>query len=483
MFVPLFKKIVCGFLFICLFGHFDVLASTKLNPLLSDDEILKVIQQRIDREKQGVGLVVGVIDEQGARVISYGRFGQQSQRLVDGASIFELGSVTKLFTSLLLADMANKGELKLTDPVADYLPKHVKMPSRNGKQITFLDLANHTSGLPEWPDNLVSKDPLNPIADYTVQQMYEFLSRFQLTRDIGEKTEYSNVGVGLLGHVLTLIGHKDFDSLVKERITVPLGMYDTGVMMTARMTENLTRPHDLQGNPVKNWDLPAMPGAGALRSSANDMLKFLAANMHPDSSSVGAAVKRMQMPFSEAPETTLAWSVHSKYGTTVMKHSGSTFGYKSMIIFDRSGRRGIVILSNSGDVIDLGHHFINREWRLRQYLPPEEFVLALEQKGFSSAIEIYEHLRKTNQNFYLREDVLNEWAYGLLGSNKNDDAISIFKLGVYLFPKSVNAYDSLAEAYEKVGDLTNAILNYEKCLTLDPISEHAQQRLTLLRKK
>jgi len=122
---------------------------------------------------------------------------------MDGNTIFEVGSVTKVFTSLLLADMAQRGQVALTDPVAkSTCLLGLKMPERNGRQISLEDLATHTSGLPRLPSNLSPKDAANPYADYSIEQLYQFLSGYQLTRDIGPQYEYSNLGGGLLGHVL-----------------------------------------------------------------------------------------------------------------------------------------------------------------------------------------------------------------------------------------------------------------------------------------
>src|SRR5271163_2425041 len=112
--------------------------------------------------------------------------------------------MTKVFTSLALMDMVQKGEVAVTDPVSKYLPARVKVPERNGKKITLQDLSTQSSGLPRMPSNFHPKDDLNPYADYSVEQLYQFLSGYQLKRDIGEKYEYSNLGVGLLGHVLSL---------------------------------------------------------------------------------------------------------------------------------------------------------------------------------------------------------------------------------------------------------------------------------------
>src|SRR5205085_8424519 len=111
-------------------------------------------------------------------------------------TIFEIGSATKVFTSLLLADMVQRGQVALDDPVAKYLPPTVKMPERHGRSITLVDLATHTSGLPRLPTNMTPKNQANPYADYSVEQLYQFLSNYQLTRDVGSQYEYSNLGGG-----------------------------------------------------------------------------------------------------------------------------------------------------------------------------------------------------------------------------------------------------------------------------------------------
>ena len=130
--------------------------------------------------------------------------------------------MTKVFTSLLLMDMTRHGEIALTDPVSKYLPASVKVPERNNRKITLADLSTQSSGLPRMPTNFAPKDQMNPYADYSVQQMYDFLSGYQLTRDIGSQYEYSNLGVGLLGHVLSLRAGTSYEALVRSRICDPL---------------------------------------------------------------------------------------------------------------------------------------------------------------------------------------------------------------------------------------------------------------------
>jgi CubicO group peptidase (beta-lactamase class C family) len=198
----------------------------------SDAEIRQILVNRIDVEHQGVGIVVGVIGPEGRRIISYGHLEKGDPRPLNGDTIFEIGSITKVFTSLLLADAVQRGQVALDDPAAKYLPKTVKIPEHNGQAITLVDLATHTSGLPGMPSNFSPKDPGNPYADYSVDQLYQFVSSYQLTRDIGSKYEYSNLGGGLLGHVLALRAGTDYEALVRSRICTPLGMKTTSITLT-----------------------------------------------------------------------------------------------------------------------------------------------------------------------------------------------------------------------------------------------------------
>ena len=261
--------------------------------LPSDAEIRKILVDRIDVQHQGVGIVIGVIGPQGRRVIAYGSLEKGDPRPLNGDTIFEIGSATKVFTSLLLADMVQRKQVALDDPVAKYLPATVKMPERNGRSITLLDLSTHTSGLPRLPGNMKPKDPGNPYADYSVEQLYQFLSGYQLTRDIGSTYEYSNLGGGLLGHVLARRAGKDYEALVESRICAPLGMKSTAITLTPQIKARLAVGHNARLEPVKNWDLPTLAGAGALRSTGNDLLIFLAANLGYSKSPLAPAMAAM----------------------------------------------------------------------------------------------------------------------------------------------------------------------------------------------
>ena len=181
--------------------------------------------------------------------------------------------------------MVVHGEVKLSDPVSKYLPESVHMPTRNGKQITLLDLATHHSGLPRMPSNFVD--------GYTDAQLYDFLSNYTLTRDPGAKSDYSNLGVGLLGHVLALKAGMDYDTLLRTRITGPLNMNDTAMVPTAEMQQNLAPGHDDKLRPAPSLIMEVMAFAGAIRSDADDILTFVAWNMGFTKTPLETAMKKM----------------------------------------------------------------------------------------------------------------------------------------------------------------------------------------------
>ena len=254
-------------------------ASVRAFP--SDSAVLAIIRQRVE-EKRSAGIVVGLLEPDGrTRVVAYGDPGP-GQPPLDGNSVFEIGSISKVFTATVLAELVQEGKVNLDDPVQKYLPSSVHVPSRNGRQITLGSLSEQNSGLPRMPSNFHPANPANPYADYGAQQLYEFLSGYQLTRDPGAQFEYSNLGVGLLGHALSLATGKSYEELERTRVWAPLRMEHTAITLTPWMKAHLALGHDEQGNVVPNWDLDVLAGAGAIRSTANDMLKFADANLHPE---------------------------------------------------------------------------------------------------------------------------------------------------------------------------------------------------------
>ena len=344
-------------------------AATTAAP--SDTAIRNILAERIDVQKQGVGIVIGVIEPQGRRIVAYGSLEKGDKRPLDGNTLFEIGSITKVFTALLTADMAQRGELKLDDPVANYLPASVKIPERNGRQITLVDLATHTSGLPRMPGNFRPKDPENPYVDYTVDQLYAFLSSYELRRDIGVKFEYSNLGFGLLGQALARRAGMDYEKLVVARICDPLGMKSTRITLSEPLQKRFAAGHSADLVTVSAWDIPTLPGAGALRSSANDLLVFLAAMLgytdNPLAAAQKATLATVRPTGSPFVDSALGWAIDTRGGAEIIWKDGGTGGYRTFIGYSPKTRVGIVALSNTSTgegMNDIGLHLLDARFPL-----------------------------------------------------------------------------------------------------------------------
>jgi D-alanyl-D-alanine-carboxypeptidase/D-alanyl-D-alanine-endopeptidase len=353
-----------------------VLASAGAAAVPPDKDIRAILADRIDVQRQGVGIVVGVIDPSGRRTVAYTST-KTGEKAVDANTVFEIGSVTKVFTSLLLADAVQRGEVALTDPVSKYLPPDVKVPERNGKKITLIDLATHTSGLPRLSTNFHPKDPANPYADYTEAQLYQFLSSFELTRDIGSQYEYSNLGGGLLGFALARRAGTDYQTLVRKRILDPLGMKSSGITLSKALKERLAPGHNAGLQPVENWENGILAGAYAMRSTVNDLLTFLAANIGLEKSPLAKSMAAMTVPRRPTGnpnlEIALGWHILTLGGRDIIWHNGGTFGYRSWIGFDPKNRTGVVVLSNTftnAGVDDIGLHLLDPTFPLAQ--PPKQ---------------------------------------------------------------------------------------------------------------
>ena len=359
----------------------------------SDSAIRAILKERVDAGRFS-GIAVGIVPRGGVRrVVTYGP--NAGVQPFDGHSVFEIGSITKTFTSAILADMVKKGEVKLDDPVEQYLPTGTKIPERDGKKITLLDLATHSSGLPRMPDNMKPKDPENPYADYTPQQMYAFLGGYTLPRGVGEKYEYSNLAVGLLGQALSRRAGTDYETLVTTRILKPLGMNDTRITLNASMQSRLAPGHTETGKPAKNWDLPTFAGAGALRSTVSDMLTYIAANADSTSEPLGAtlAMTHSERRFGGSANVTMGLNWHrlrSPAGRVYIWHNGGTGGYRTFTGYDEQTGLGVVVLSNTAQgVDDIGLHLLDAAFPL-QPLPKAHTAIMLDEVALEKFVGIYD---------------------------------------------------------------------------------------------
>ena len=363
-----------------------VAAERRSEPTLSspdyfpaDSAVRSILRERVEAGK-AAGYVVGLLEPDGSRrVIAFGTSDGPQSRPLDGATVFEIGSVTKVFTCSLLAEMAGRGEVRLDQPVATLLPKTATVPARGDTVITLLDLASQYSGLPRLPNNLAPRDPSNPYADYTVEQLYAFLSGYSLPRAPGARYEYSNLGMGLLGHALALRAKTSYEAVLTERVLKPLRMTDTRITLTPSMRTRLAVGHDGSGARASNWDLPALAGCGALRSTADDMLRFVAANLDSGAAPLVTALHQAQTArrtVGASVRIGLGWHTLSTFGAEIVMHNGGTGGYRSFTGFDPAMHVGVVVLSNTaGDVDDIGLHLLNRRFDLKPVVRHTEIAV------------------------------------------------------------------------------------------------------------
>jgi CubicO group peptidase (beta-lactamase class C family) len=276
--------------------------------------------------------------------------------------------------------MVNRKEVTLDDPAAKYLHENVTMPERSGKSITLRDLSTHSSGLPPFPGNFKLKDASDPYGDYSVDDLYQFLSGYTLPRDPGSEFEYSNLGGGLLGHLLAYRAGTDYESLIGIRITQPLSMPDTGITLSSSMKQRMAAGHRSTLAPILKPGLllpTVFAGAGALRSSANDMLTFLEAFLGYKESPLAPAMRAMlevRRPMGQM-EIGLGWLISSAEGREIAWHNGGAGGFRSFAGYDPKERIGVVVLSNAftrAGVDDIGFHLLNPKLPLANPEPPKQ---------------------------------------------------------------------------------------------------------------
>lgn len=307
------------------------------------------------------GAVIGIADNDHRRVASFGAADTAGTRPT-ARTLFEIGSVTKTFTGLLLAEAVERGAVQPDDPVDRYLPDTLIAPAHEGRSITLLQLATHRSGLPRIPANLQPiPDPTDPYAHYTVRALYAFLDGYRVVRPPDSAYAYSNLGTGLLGHVLARQADTSYAALIQQRIAEPLGLDDTGIALTADPQSRFAQGYNLAGAPTPPWQIPSLAGAGALRASTADMLTYLRAHWTaPDTTRLGRAMRRATTPLADVDlgnnaafvgtRIAYGWHVTPRDGQSIVWHNGGTGGFSSFIGFNRATGQGVALLVSAGGV-------------------------------------------------------------------------------------------------------------------------------------
>jgi D-alanyl-D-alanine-carboxypeptidase/D-alanyl-D-alanine-endopeptidase len=315
------------------------------------------IQSRVD-SGVNVGIAMGLVTACGTSFYSYGTMTDSGNIPVDEDTLFEIGSSAKPFTALLLADAVERGDLSLDETIDAYLPASVVPPTQNGYSIRFRQLATHTSGLPPLPDNLDPADWDNPYADYTVEQLYDFISGYEL-HGMGSYV-YSNLGMGLLGNLLERYYQKPYETLVIERIADVIGMPDTRATLSEeQLSRTATGYRDGQAFPI--WQNPTLAGAGCLLSTVRDLCQWVSANLGLIDTPLYDAMKLTQQVFVPGTISVgLGWHIRNIHGKTIIEHHGATGGCWSYVGFVVEDLTGVVVLTNTyADIDDLALHILD----------------------------------------------------------------------------------------------------------------------------
>jgi D-alanyl-D-alanine-carboxypeptidase/D-alanyl-D-alanine-endopeptidase len=351
-------------------------AKAALDPALPPVELEK-LQGVIDADlakalagllapSTGVGVTIGVVHHGVRKIFSYGATRPDS--------VFEIGSITKTFTGLALAQMAQQKKVRLDEPVRALLPKGTVAAPASGAEITLLDLSAQRSGLPRLPDNMKPADMANPYVDYDTKALYAFMASHGVAIPAAPEFGYSNLGVGLLGQLLADRAGTTFEALVKKQIIDPLGMRDTAIKLTPALVKRFAPGHGAGNKPQAAWDFTALAGAGAIRSTAADMLSFLEAQLHPDRVK-GRTAEAKTLPAALAAShevradvgggmhIALNWFRIDESGR--YWHNGATGGFSSFAAFDLEKDFAVIVLCNcsvddGSFADDLGKHVVQR---------------------------------------------------------------------------------------------------------------------------
>jgi serine-type D-Ala-D-Ala carboxypeptidase/endopeptidase len=308
--------------------------------------------------RRHVSVVLGTLDlASGATEIEgRGRLRRHDEAEPGPDTLFEIGSITKTFTALALAVLVESGTVSLDSPLRDLLPGGTAVPSRDDTEITLEHLARHTSGLPRSPNSFVKdlwvagirgENPYD-LDEATVVDSLRRITSLPHTPGQGHGG-YSNLGGGLLGIALRrAVGARDYHEMIKATVLEPLQLSDTVVRPTGKQAARLADGHGARWRPVEPWFLEGLAGAGALRSTASDLLRYLRAQLEPDRTPLAEAIRSTHQPWEPERRMTigLGWIRTKLPADDLWWHNGGTGGFRSFAAFSPKQGRASVVLVN-----------------------------------------------------------------------------------------------------------------------------------------
>lgn len=326
-----------------------------------DAEVAKLLDTRLGF--QGVGLVAVQAQGEQLTVVASGRRAAGHSEALARDALLEVGSITKTFTALLLADAVLRRVLALEDAVEDALPG-IRLRDREGEPVRWVDLATHRSGLPRLPSNMAPAQPADPYADYGAPQLLDFLRSHRIEVARNTRWAYSNLGYGLLGHALGLASGQAYGALLQARVLGPLGLRRSRLATRPQADETLAQGHDAAGQPVPHWHFDVMAPAGGLLMPAAELGRYAQAAIGSIDSPLAEAFALTQREHAPGPQPLnpigLGWIRAPLQGRTVLNHDGGTFGFSSSLWLDPGRQRAVAVLANAMvEVKDLALHLLD----------------------------------------------------------------------------------------------------------------------------
>jgi D-alanyl-D-alanine-carboxypeptidase/D-alanyl-D-alanine-endopeptidase len=312
------------------------------------DEWVEQMAAPLIEHRVADGISIGYIEGDHYGIVHLGS-ATRSGKNADNLTQYEIGSISKVFTGILLADAVLRGQVDLNAPAAVDNAAGIRLPSHDGKAITWLDLSTHRSGLPRLAGNFAPTDAKDPYRGYDAKQAAAFVNDYALPRQPGEKHEYSNLGASILGYLLAQQAGKTYDELLRERITAPLKMTDSAVELNEAQAKRLAAPHDRVGSTTSPWTFEDLPGAGGIHANMRDMMRFAKAQLEPPAEPVGEAIelawKQQRDADKSGPAMGLGWMIAGDGQTRW--HNGGTGGFHTAIFINRELKAAAIVLCNT----------------------------------------------------------------------------------------------------------------------------------------
>lgn len=337
----------------------EIVAQTK--KIATDNTLANSLDKKIEEllqpfmfESKTVGLSVGILKDGKSYFYNYGETKKGSGQIPSAKNLYEIGSITKTFTGILLAKAVVEKKINLNDPVNKYLPKNIPVIKFGNDTLKIIHLANHTSGLPSLPDNFDFTNEANPYLDYDDTKLYAYLKIAKLAQKPGQKFEYCNLAVGLLGNILERINKMPFEKMVTTFITSTSGMIDTKQLLTKKDSALFMQGYNENIAANSQWDFKALAAAGCIRSNTSDMLKYAQLNLDTTGGTLQKAIQLShQETFKSGNEKiALNWFLQNWGWGTVLFHGGGTGGFKSFFVINPKTKNALIMLSNTAVTTD-----------------------------------------------------------------------------------------------------------------------------------